>query len=259
MPELPDLTIYQQNLRKLLARETVIDVTVYRAKRLNVEAKFLRQAIMGASLTDIEREGKELVFCFDSGHRLSVHLMLNGRFDVTEDIANVSHKCLSLEFKRLGSLIISDPRAWATFTLDPAPYSVPDALGAEFDVSYLRKMLQSVKAPTMKAFLIDQEVVRGIGNAYADEILYESRISPLSSPSKLPEKAILDLFSSIRSVLSNAIESISSAAPDAINGEHRDFLKVHNPNKTHSPHGFPIHQEEVSTKNTYFTDEQILY
>ena len=71
--------------------------------------------------------------------------------------------------------------------------------------------------------------------------------------------AIFQLFDSIKIVLGSAIDSISMAAPDAINGEHRDFLNVHNPNRSHSPTGFCIRQEEVSSKNTYFTDEQIIY
>jgi formamidopyrimidine-DNA glycosylase len=259
MPELPDLTVYQRNLRRMFVDHHVNDVRVFRAKRLNVTPNTLDAAVRDSRLIDIDREGKELQFRFSSGHSISVHLMLKGQFNLADDPAAIDHRLVSLAFGPRKYLVVSDPKGWATFTLDASPSEVPDALSNRFTDEYLREKLAACPGTTMKAFLIDQEIVRGIGNAYADEILWECRISPHSTSNRLPEDAIAKLFDSIKGVLKAAIESISNTAPDAINGEHRDFLKVHNPNKSHSPTGFPIRQEEISTKNTYFTDEQIIY
>jgi formamidopyrimidine-DNA glycosylase len=259
MPELPDLTIYQRNLKKLLVNRNINEVRVFRAKRLNVSPDKLDAAVRDSKLIDIEREGKELQFRFSSGHSVSVHLMLKGQFDITTDPAAIDHKLMFLAFGPREHLVVSDPKGWATFTLDAKPSPVPDALSTAFNHEYLVEKLKSYAPTTMKAFLIDQEIVRGIGNAYADEILWASRISPYSISTKLPEDAIGKLFNSIKIVLASAIDSISVTAPDAINGEHRDFLNVHNPSRSHSPTGFVIRQEEISTKNTYFTDEQVLY
>ncbi len=259
MPELPDLTIYQRNLKRMLVDHKVEGVCVFRAKRLNVSADTLDAAVRDTKLVDIQREGKELQFRFSSGHSVSVHLMLKGQFDMTADLTGIDHKMLSLAFGPRGHLVVSDPKEWAKFTLDADPCTVPDALSNDFNIHYMREKLKTWPATTMKAFLIDQNIVRGIGNAYADEILWASQISPHSRPNNLPDAAIFQLFDSIKIVLGSAIDSISMAAPDAINGEHRDFLNVHNPNRSHSPTGFFIRQEEVSSKNTYFTDEQIIY
>ncbi len=259
MPELPDLTIYQRNLKRMLVDHKVEEVCVFGAKRLNVPAGILGKAVRDAKLVDIQRDGKELQFRFSSGHSLSIHLMLKGQFDITADPTEIDNKLVSFGFGSRGHLVVSDPKGWATFTLDAGLSPVPDALSQDFTVHYLRKKLKTRPATTMKAFLIDQNIVRGIGNAYADEILWASRISPHSTPNNLPDAAIDQLFDSIKIVLGSAIDSISMAAPDAINGEHRDFLKVHNPSRSHSPTGFCIRQEEVSSKNTYFTDEQIVY
>lgn len=259
MPELPDLTIYQRNLRKMLVDRKVDEVRIFRAKRLNVSPDKLDAAVRDSKLIDIEREGKELQFRFSSGHSVSVHLMLKGQFDITSDPVAIAHKLVSLAFGAQEHLVVSDPKGWAKFTLDADPCIVPDALSIKFNVEYLRAKLKSRSATTMKAFLIDQEIVRGIGNAYADEILWTSRISPHSTSTKLPEDVICTLFDSVKTVLQSAIDSISMAAPHAINGEHRDFLNVHNPNRSHSPTGFSIRQEKISAKNTYFTDEQIVY
>jgi formamidopyrimidine-DNA glycosylase len=243
----------------MLVDRHVDSVRVFRAKRLNVPPDALDAAVRDSTLLDIAREGKELQFRFSSGHSVSVHLMLKGQFNIADDPSKIDHRLVALAFGPQRYLVVSDPKGWATFTLDARPSTVPDALSNEFNVGYLCEKLRSCTATTMKAFLIDQEVVRGIGNAYADEILWESRISPHSTSTRLPERAIVKLLDSIKMVLRSAIDSISMAAPDAINGEHREFLKVHNPNRSHSPTGFSIRQEEISTKNTYFTDEQIVY
>lgn len=259
MPELPDLTIYQRNLKKILVDRNVNEVRIFRAKRLNVSPEKLDAAVRDSKLIDVEREGKELQFLFSSGHSVSIHLMLKGQFDITTDPAGIDHKLMLLAFSPREHLVVSDPNGWAKFTLDAEPCNVPDALSNDFNARYLREKLKFCPATTMKAFLIDQNIVRGIGNAYADEILWASRISPHSTSNNLPDEAIDQLFDSIKIVLASAIDLISMTAPDAINGEHRDFLNVHNPSRSHSPTGFSIRQEEISSKNTYFTDEQIIY
>lgn len=259
MPELPDLTVYNKNLSILFLNTKLDSVTVYKTKRLNVPAETLSSALEGATLTNMEREGKEIRFSFSSGHSLSVHLMLKGGFEVTDDDAGVANKRLSLKFDQRGFLIVCDQQGWATFTLDAERSQVPDALSSQVDAKYLRERLQATPKTTMKGFLIDQTVLRGIGNAYADEILWDCRISPLSECGSIPDEAIKHLSDSIKSVLTSAVDSIETVAADAINGEHRDFLKVHNRSKTHSPTGFAIKQELIATKETFFTDEQVLY
>ena len=76
---------------------------------------------------------------------------------------------------------------------------------------------------------------------------------------KLPEEALERLATAIRMVLTEAVGKIKAAAPDIIGGEIRDFLLIHNPRRTHSLSGRPIRKEQVASKTTYFTDEQILY
>jgi formamidopyrimidine-DNA glycosylase len=82
---------------------------------------------------------------------------------------------------------------------------------------------------------MDQHVIRGIGNAYADEILWDAGISPFSISNKIPGKKIDALVKSIKSVLKEAEKEIVKRDPGIISGEVRDFLKIHNAKKTHSP------------------------
>ena len=106
---------------------------------------------------------------------------------------------------------------------------------------------------------IDQSIVRGIGNAYADEILWQAKISPKSAVGKIPDYVIEELLASIKSVLTEAVEEIKKISPKIISGEVRDFLRIHHPDRSESPTGHRIIKQQVASKTTYFTAEQVLY
>ncbi|HEX8041368.1 MAG TPA: hypothetical protein VF490_19610, partial [Chryseosolibacter sp.] len=110
----------------------------------------------------------------------------------------------------------------------------------------------------IKQLMMDQNVIRGIGNAYADEILWHARISPFSVSNKIPGEAIKRLAKSVRSVLTKAIKTILKNYPGMITGEVRDFMAVHNAKKRHSPTGVKIKVDKTG-RSTYYTDEQKLY
>ena len=75
------------------------------------------------------------------------------------------------------------------------------------------------KRTNIKTFLLDQKNIRGIGNAYADEILWEAGISPLSVCNKIPDKKIKEMAKAISFVLEDAEKQIRKAQPDIISGE----------------------------------------
>ena len=106
---------------------------------------------------------------------------------------------------------------------------------------------------------MDQKIIRGIGNAYADEILWDAGISPFSVCNKIPDEKIKRLPRSIRSVLQDAEKQIRKSKPDIISGEVRDFLKIHNAKKEQSPTGGKIHHKMANSRITYYTDEQELF
>ena len=259
MPELPDLHVFSRNLHRRLAGRPIQSVAVRRTRRRNFTNEKITQALQGCALKVVRREGKEVHFHFDNGRRLAAHLMLAGQFDLTPDPRAIKFARLGLEFDGGEWLVVSDPRGWATFTLDPRPETVPDALAAECDVEYLRHSLRRCAGVLLKGFLVDQNILRGIGNAYADEILWASRIAPQSLCDRLPEDKVEDLHNAIRAVLTDAIARIECLAPESINGEIRDFLKVHHPERTLCPAGHPIRCEMVAMKKTYYCDEQVVY
>ena len=108
-------------------------------------------------------------------------------------------------------------------------------------------------------FLIDQKMIRGIGNAYADEILWKTGLHPESICNKIPDDKIRTLAKDIKTVLKDAEKQILKIKPDSISGEERSFLKIHNSKKTKSPTGAKIQNKKLSSRITYFTNEQQLY
>jgi formamidopyrimidine-DNA glycosylase len=185
--------------------------------------------------------------------------MLNGKFYIFKDSNSYGSKIIELLFEDKTGLVLIDKDNYANVKFNPEVPSAPDAISKEFTFEYLEKGLKKRKLKNIKDLLVDQKFVRGIGNAYIDEILWEAKIHPASSSGKIPDKVVERLYSSINKVLTEAEKEILKRDPEIINGEIRDFLKVHNHKLKHSPTGGTIKKETFGNRITYYTDEQILY
>lgn len=261
MPELPDLEVFCGNLNKLLLNRNIEDVVVYGEKGINVPSSFFINAVRGSSIDRIFREGKELFFHLSSGNSFSVHLMLAGRLKVGEisSLEGIRFRIVTFRLGGNTGLNISDYQGMCKVTLNPKISDVPDALSEKFTYEYWRKVLDTNKKMNIKALLINQHIIKGIGNAYADEILWKAAISPESTAGKIPEEPAGELFTAVKDVLTSAIVRIRELSPDIISGEVRSFLSVHNSGKTVADDGRPIIVKTIATKNTYYTDRQVVY
>ncbi|MBV9986544.1 MAG: Fpg/Nei family DNA glycosylase [Chitinophagaceae bacterium] len=253
MPELPDLEVFSRNLTAKLKGAVLRTVVLNKAAKANSPAKSFQQ-LRGQKLKKVYREGKELRFAFTKDI-LGMHLMLHGKLYWLED-KPAPHTLLQLEFDK-GSLGLADFQGQARLSLNPEESDVPDALSPAVNAGFWKNLVNS-KA-TIKNLLLDQKQIRGIGNAYADEILWEARISPFSIANRIPPAAIKKLAAATRKVLNNAIKQVAKRSPDIIGGELRDFLSIHNAKQKLSPAGAPIHQKMAGGRKTYYTDEQEMY
>jgi len=261
MPELPDLEVFKGNIYKRLTSKRLVNAHVFNLRKVTTPQSIFASELAGRELTAINRFGKELLFDFADGKIVTAHLMLSGHVTfVTNptDLANTRYKIFALEFEN-ETMVFSDMGELCTIKYKPQRDGTPDAFGDDFTPEYFQKIAQKKAATNIKAFLIDQKVVKGIGNAYADEILWHSRISPHCLVGKVPDEKVLELYNSIGTVLKDAVQSIKSIAPDIISGEERSFLQVHTRKKKQTATGFPIIIERVASKTTYFTKEQVLY
>ncbi|RVT99798.1 Fpg/Nei family DNA glycosylase [Mucilaginibacter limnophilus] len=256
MPELPDLQAFSHNLNKILAGKTVKELKSDSAK-LNISEKELNETLTKQEVKKVYREGKELYIEFSKGDILALHLMLHGKLFLFKGKNDNKFAVLDILFTDDTGLTLTDFQKAAKPTLNPEPNEAPDALSDKADAEYFKAILGK-KRTNIKTILLDQHIVKGIGNAYADEILWHARISPFSVANKIPESKIEKLVKVIRKVLTDAEEQILKKHPDIINGEVRDFMLIHNAKKKQSPNGAEIKIKE-GTRKTYYTDEQELF
>lgn len=257
MPELPDLEVFSKNLDKEFSGKTIQDVSVKVSTKLNVTEKELQKHLNKQVLSKIYRAGKELHLLFANKDILSLHLMLKGQLYIFNKTNDHSHTIIELSFTDGSGLCLTDYQSIAVPTLNPKESGAPDALSKDITTEFFKKALQ--KKTVIKKALMDQHIIRGIGNAYVDEILWHAGISPFSISSKIPETKIDGLIKAISSALKNAVKEIDKRNPGTISGESREFLDIHNSKKTHSPKGSPILTGTIASRITYYTNEQELF
>jgi formamidopyrimidine-DNA glycosylase len=257
MPELPDLQVFSSNLNKKFSGKTLKKISIENKKKLKNSVEEFK-ALEGKELKKIYREGKELYFQFSDKNILAMHLMLRGQFYFFEKKNAHKYTIAELLFDDDTGLALTDFQGMANVHLNPEESKAPDALSDEMNTAFLKETL-TAKKTIIKTVLLDQHIIRGIGNAYADEILWEAGISPFSASNKIPADKIKGLATAIKTVLKDGEHQIKKEKPDIISGEIRDFLKIHNAHKTHSPTGAKIQQKTIGGRKTYFTDEQELY
>lgn len=261
MPELPDLQIFSKNLKKKVSNKKIVSAEVFNKSKLNVDASVVKSKLLETKIVDIVREGKELYFQLENNDVFSVHLMLNGEFDICDshEVPNIKYKILSISFEDEQALVVADFQGLCKVTFNPTMTDVPDALGETFTFEYLLNAVNNNRRKNIKVFLINQDIIKGIGNAYADEILWKANISPESTVGKIPEENLKELFDAISYILKDAIVNIEKISPDIISGEERSFLKVHNSKKKQTDEGEEILIKKIASKTTYYTEKQQLF
>lgn len=258
MPELPDLEVFAENLSKHFKGKILKRVEVKVQKKLNVAENELKTALEGHPLERVSRQGKTLQLHFGKDKTLGLHLMLHGEIKLIEKDKETKFPILEFYFDGDDGFALADFQKQVTPTLNPTHSEVPDAIDKDMSLVYLKNIL-SKRRTQIKQVLLDQKLIRGIGNAYADEILWAAGISPFSISKAIPEDRVEALHKAINEVLRDAIKQIKKAQPDHLSGELRDFLKIHNPHAQKSPGGSEIIVEKKGSRKTYYTNEQKLF
>lgn len=254
MPELPDLQVFSRNLKKTLGGKKVKSVAIINKKKIKTSEKDFKKILEGATVKDVVRDGKELHFLFDNDAVLGLHMMLRGKLELFEKVNDKKFTIIEILFADGTGLSMSDYQGQATPTLNPEEKDGVDALSKDVDFDFLKTKLGKSKA-AVKNVLLDQKFIRGIGNAYADEIFWEAGISPFSISNKIPDEYIKALVKAIKNVLASAEKNILKSNPEIIAGEVRDFLNVHNSKREKTPRGEKILHDD-SGRKTYYTKEQ---
>jgi formamidopyrimidine-DNA glycosylase len=257
MPEIPDIEVFTRNLNKIFAGKKLLKIKIVNGQKLKDNAGAYTKALNGKTLKKIYRSGKEMRFEFSGGTLLGLHLMLTGDI-FTFDKTNDHHSAIAEFYFEDGTgMVLTDRMRNANIKLDPVDKLGVDALSPQLNFKYLKEAFK--RKTTIKKLMTDQDVIRGIGNSYSDEILWRAGISPYSIAAAIPDDKIRMLVPIIKNTLKKETEQIYKKYKDKINVEVKEFLQIHTKVKTKSPTGFPIIIDQKGMMKTYYTKEQILY
>jgi len=215
MPELPEVETVRRSLEPIVVGRTIIDLDVgsFASVLGTISFDHARAALVGRRLTGIRRRGKFLLIDLDDESGIEVHLRMTGQLEVADrgapplrfqHLAILLNNGLDLRFadqRKFGRVIIhdGDPALALKSKLGPEP------LETDFTSSYFQGVLRG-RTAAIKSLLLDQRLVAGIGNIYADEALFLARIHPQRPGGSLAAVEVDALVSAMRDVLGSAID-----------------------------------------------------
>jgi formamidopyrimidine-DNA glycosylase len=240
MPELPEVETVVRGLRGPLVGRTALDVICTQPSVIRpADPAAFRARLAGQRFTAIERRAKYIVCRLSGGDVLVVHLKMTGRLYVTDDSAvhdsdRWAHLVIQLDGGQ--QLRFSDMRrfGFAALAVDLAevtPSLGPEPLSDDFTLAGFRTALKS-RHRAIKALLLDQAFLAGVGNIYADEALFRAQIHPLRPADRLSRAAADRLFAAIRAVLQAGIEREGASVnwyrkPDGTQGSAQMYFDVY--------------------------------
>ena len=220
MPELPDITIYIEALRRL--------VQGGRIEAIRIRSPFVLRSVdppietaHGRRVAELRRIGKRIIFCLDGKVFLVIHLMIAGRLHWKASGGVIAGKTdlAAIDFpdgtltlteagtkKRASIQLVADEEALAA--LDRGGIDPLECGADEFAAALSRENR------TVKRALTDPRIVSGIGNSYSDEILHRARMSPFLLTGKMSYEEEARLFEAVRSVLQEWIERLRAETSD---------------------------------------------
>ena len=248
MPELPEVEIVRQSLNKKIIRKTIKKVIVRnRNLRVKVPLSF-KKFLENRKILNVDRFSKYLIFFLSGENKLLIHLGMSGTIHLLEQnkkkiLTNTSfynspelpnkHNHIEIFFEKF-KLVYNDPRRFGFFEIIKDKMSFkkrfdklgPEPFSSKFNTNYIYNNLRN-KKKDIKNFLLDQNFISGIGNIYASEILYLSKINPAKKGKSINKAECKKIFKNSKLVLLTAIKKGGSTIRDFkdLSGEKGSFQK----------------------------------
>lgn len=264
MPELPEVETVCRDLSSLAGHE-VIEVQIYTPSVIREQA-YPGVGLVGRRLRQVARRGKFIVLSFSGRHYLLVHMGMSGRLFMrpADDIPTYKHVHLLVRMSGDIQIIFQDARRFGGLWFTRLPRSILGKLGvepltAEFNADKLQQLCQDRKQ-AIKGILLNQNLIAGIGNIYADEALFQAGIRPDKPGGELAYTELSDLTAAIRQVLTQSIEAHGTTFRDYRDGKRQpgnfqNFLQVYGRNNQECVKcGNLIKKIKMSGRGTHFCD-----
>lgn len=264
MPELPEVETTIRGLVPLLEKRRIVSAVPRRADLRRPLALDLRERLTGARVKELGRRGKYGLIGTDRGDTLIFHLGMSGRWRIDpEELGPHDHFLLETEEGRRA--VLNDPRRFGSLDLvrtedvsgwAPIAAMGPEPLSNAFDVAYLQVALRGRKAP-IKALLLDQRMVAGLGNIYVCEALHMAGIYPSRAGGRISTQRLERLVEAVKAVLLAAIDAGGSSLRDYArpSGELGYFSKqwrVYGREGARCQCGDPIRRRVEGGRSTFF-------
>lgn len=253
MPELPEVETMRRGLQDTIAGRRIVAVEVRWPPVFDVPEPVIDTEVAGHRITAVRRRGKVLIFDLDSARHLLLHPKMTGQLVVQRRGRTVfpgGHPSRSmlgpmpnpttrvvLTMDRQVSVFFNDQRKFGWLRLVTTPQLAsdqflsrlgPEPLSPEFTVAALRERLAHHRHAAIKAVLLDQTTVAGIGNIYADECLHQARLHPCRPAGELSTREVNRLHQVIRDVLGGAVEHGGTSFANFVNeARGRDTYLAH--------------------------------
>jgi formamidopyrimidine-DNA glycosylase len=235
MPELPDLEVIAEFLNLRFAGAKIVEASVLKPIVVrNLTGDDFAASLEGQRIASVSRRGKFLLFRLGSGDWLVINPMRSGRFRCAKpDNRPGGTPFVVLRFADGTRLHYTDPNTMGKVYLTPALELVPtfaalgpEALAPELTLMAFAERLRRRRGE-IKGVLTNQTFVAGIGNAYADEMLYRAGVYPFRKSPSLSEDEVRRIYQAMHAVLEEAVSILRERVGADIHVEIRDFLQVH--------------------------------
>ena len=242
MPELPEVETVKETLKSQILNRIIKKVNVIYPSIIETPNIIdFKRKIKNQQILDIKRRGKWLMFELNDYYLLS-HLRMEGKYNIRtldDELDRHEHVCFILDDKT--ELRYKDTRKFGRMHLISKDFDVYkvkplNELGLEpwdenLKVEYLKERYSKIKLP-IKTVLLDQGIIVGIGNIYADEILFLSNINPLKITKELSDKELANIIKYTRKVLDSAIKKGGTTirtyeSSEGVHGRFQQDLLVH--------------------------------
>ncbi|HEX8365878.1 MAG TPA: bifunctional DNA-formamidopyrimidine glycosylase/DNA-(apurinic or apyrimidinic site) lyase [Allosphingosinicella sp.] len=264
MPELPEVETTVAGLRPVLEGRRLVRAETRRADLRRAFPPDLRQRLTGAVVTRLGRRAKYGLIETNRGDTLVFHLGMSGRWRIDPaELGTHDHFFLETDEGRVAAL--NDPRRFGSLDIlateslgasDPFVWMGPEPLGEPFSGGYLERALAGRAAP-IKALLLDQRIVAGLGNIYVCEALHMAGIAPGRAAGRISRIRLDRLAAAVKEVLLAAIEAGGStlrdyARPDGELGYFSKQWRVYGREGNPCACGAAIRRRSDSGRSTFF-------
>lgn len=280
MPELPEVETIRIGLASLLPGRKIKAITHDWPKSFPNTPADTKKFLIGAKIKAVRRRAKVLIIDLSSGYSLVIHLKMTGQLvfrgkqsfgaghptdSLVNELPDKSTRVV-LRFKNCSKLFFNDQRKFGWMRLLPTievpeidfmKKIGPEPLEDDFTFKVFTNNLKRRKNSPIKAALLDQAVLAGVGNIYADESLWAAKIHPATRVFQVSQAKLANLYSEIRKILSLAIQKGGSTDRNYVDsqgkkGSYLSFAQVFR--RDGQPclrHGIPIEKIRVAGRGTH--------